>query len=167
MLGSSPDSAELAGMAGLPYCIADFIAGEVPELADRYRQAFRPSPRAAKPEVMVACWTVAVESAEKAAWLSGPSRMMLAHLMRGQLIAVPSPERAAAWLAENPVPTPANRRPVIGTPAQCREQLVEKARIYGAHELMLVNILHDHRDRMESYRLLAEAMIRSDASITA
>ncbi len=159
MLGSSADSAELAGMAGLPYCIADFIAGEVPDLAERYRRAFRPSARAAEPVVVVACWTVAAESAEEAAWLSGPSRMLLAHLLRGELIAVPKPDRAAAWLKANPVPMPANRRPVTGSATQCRDQLLEKARLYGADELMLVNILHDHRDRMESYRLIAQAMI--------
>ncbi len=167
VLGSSTDSAELAGMAGLPYCIADFIAGEVPELAARYRQAFRPSARAQQPFVMVACWTVAASDADEAAWLTGPSRMMLAHLMRGQLIAVPSPETADAWLKANPVPMPANRRPVTGSAADCRDQLLEKARLYGADELMLVNILHDHRDRIESYRLIADAMIARDAAVAA
>jgi luciferase family oxidoreductase group 1 len=159
VLGSSADSADLAGMAGLPYCIADFIAGEVPELAEQYRRAFRPSARASEPSVMVACWTVAAENADAADWLSGPSRMMLAHLMQGQLIAVPHPDRAAAWLKANPALMPANRRPVTGSAPQCRDQLLDKARLYGADELMLVNILHDHHDRMESYRLMAEAMI--------
>lgn len=163
VLGSSEDSAELAGAAGLPYCIADFIAGEVPSLAARYRQAFRPSARAAAPVVMVACWTVAAADAERAAWLSGPSRMMLAHLLQGQLIAVPSPERAAAWLAANPAPMPPNRRPVTGNAVECRAQLLAKAQLYGADELMLVNILHDHQDRLESYRLIAEAMIGREA----
>jgi luciferase family oxidoreductase group 1 len=159
VLGSSADSAELAGTAGLPYCIADFIAGETPSLADRYRQAFRPSSRAAAPMVMVACWTVAAEDAERAAWLSGPSRMILAHLMQGKLIAVPSPKRAAHWLKANPVPMPATRKPVTGSAAECRDQLLAKARLYGADELMLVNILHDHQDRLDSYRLIADAMI--------
>ena len=159
VLGSSADSALLAGAAGLPYCIADFIAGEVPALAEQYRRAFRPSSRAAEPVVMAACWTVAAADAEEAAWLAGPSRMMLAHLRHGKLIAVPSPERAATWLQDNPVPMPPNRRPVTGSAAECREQLLEKARLYGADELMLVNILHGHQDRLESYRLIAGAMI--------
>jgi luciferase family oxidoreductase group 1 len=167
VLGSSADSADLAGMAGLPYCIADFIAGEVPELAERYRRTFRPSDRASESSVMVACWTVAAESADAADWLSGPSRMMLAHLMRGELIAVPNPDRAAAWLKANPIPMPANRRPVTGSATQCRDQLLDKARLYGADELMLVNILHDHQDRMESYRLMAEAMIGHAPAATA
>jgi luciferase family oxidoreductase group 1 len=167
ILGSSSDSAELAGVLGLPYCIADFIAGEVPELAQRYRATFRRSARADAPQLMVACWTVAAETAEAAAWLAGPSRMMFAHLMRGELIAVPSPERAAHWLTDNPVPSPSNRRPVTGSAADCRTRLLEKARIYGADELMLVNILHDHQDRMQSYRLIAEAMIDTKLAVPA
>jgi luciferase family oxidoreductase group 1 len=156
VLGSSADSAQLAGAMGLPYCIADFIAGEVPELAHIYRNAFRPSARAAAPKVMVACWLVAADTTEQAAWLAGPSRMMFAHLTQGQLIAVPSPEKAAGWLAANPTPTPGARRPIIGTPDFCRAALERKAQIYGAEELMLVNILHSHADRMQSYRLMAE-----------
>lgn len=163
ILGSSADSADLAGAAGLPYCIADFIAGEMPTLAERYREMFRPSTRLAAPTVMVACWTVAAEDAERAAWLSGPSRMMLAHLMQGKLIPVPSPERAAHWLRDNPVPMPPTRKPVTGNAAECRDQLQAKARLYGADELMLVNILHDHQDRLESYRLIADAMIGKEA----
>lgn len=157
VLGSSPDSAQLAGVMGLPYCIADFIAGEVPALAEQYRAAFRPSARAAEPRVMVACWLVAAETTERAEWLAGPSRMMFAHLTQGQLIAVPDPDRAAAWLAANPTPAPGARRPIIGTPDACHAALERKAALYGAEELMLVNILHNHDDRMQSYRLMAGA----------
>jgi luciferase family oxidoreductase group 1 len=157
VLGSSGDSAELAGAMGLPYCIADFIAGEVPELAHRYRDAFRPSPRAAEPSVMVACWVVAADTSERAEWLAGPSRMMFAHLNQGQLISVPHPDKAADWLSANPAPVANGRRPIIGTAQNCLAALRRKAQIYGADEVMLVNILHDHADRMESYRLMAQA----------
>jgi luciferase family oxidoreductase group 1 len=159
MLGSSPDSAELAGALGLPYCIADFIAGEVPQLAERYRRAFRPSRRAEAPCVMVACWLVAAEDEEQARWLAGPARMMLQKLMQGELIAVPSPADAARWLAGNPAPAMAGRTPITGSPADCGHAIRAKAALYGAEEVMLVNILHDHRDRLESYRLVAQEML--------
>jgi len=165
ILGSSEDSAALAGALGLPYCIADFIAGEAPHLADRYRQTFRPSTRASVPEVMVACWAVASKDAEKALWLSGPSRMMLAHLLRGSLIPVPDPASAAAWLSENPGPQQPGRVPITGTAADCRAAIRSKATLYGAAEVMLVNILHGHDDRMESYRLIADEMISETGSV--
>lgn len=158
ILGSSADSALLAGALGLPYCIADFIAGEVPELAESYRTAFRPSARASAPEVMLACWTVAADSDEQAARIAAPSRMMFAKMMAGELIAVPHPDKALEWLAENPAPTPGHRRPIIGTAAHCCAAIREKARAYGASEVMLVNILHDHADRLHSYRLIAAEM---------
>lgn len=159
ILGSSPDSARLAGMMGLPYCIADFIAGEVPQLAEEYRRHFQPSTRASEPQLMVCCWLVAADTQEKAERLAAPSRMMFAHLSRGRLIAVPSPDVALDWLADNPVRMPAARRPIVGTAKTCRDVLRRKAEIYGTNEMMLVNILHDHRDRMESYRLIAKAAI--------
>ncbi|PZU48546.1 MAG: LLM class flavin-dependent oxidoreductase [Sphingomonas sp.] len=155
ILGSSPDSADLAGALGLPYCIADFIAGEVPHLADRYRAAFRPSPRAPAPQLIVTCWVVAADSSADAQWLAGPSRMMFAHLNQGQLIAVPSPDKAADWLAHNPSPMPSNRRPIIGSAAECRSALEARAALYGADEMMMVNILHGHADRVHSYELMA------------
>lgn len=159
ILGSSPDSARLAGALGLPYCVADFIAGEVPQLAEEYRRQFRPSARCQTPRVMVCCWLVAADSQEKAERLAAPSRMMFAQLSRGHLIAVPDVETATDWLAQNPVRMPSARRPIVGTPKFCREALKRKIDIYGAEEMMLVNILHDHRDRLESYRLIAKAVL--------
>jgi luciferase family oxidoreductase group 1 len=159
ILGSSADSAKLAGLLGLPYCIADFIAGEVPELAHIYRDSFQSSARAAEPELMVACWAVAAETSHAADRLAAPARMMFAHMMRGELIAVPDPDTALRWLSQNSVPMPANRRPVAGSAADCKLALHRKAELYGADELMLVNILHGHLDRLQSYRLIADAMI--------
>ncbi len=165
ILGSSDDSAVLAGALGLPYCIADFIAGEARHLADRYRAAFRPSARLSAPQVMVACWALAAADTETARWLAGPSRMMLAHLLRGALVAVPDSARAAIWLRDNPVPNQPGRVPIIGTAVECRIAIEAKAALYGADEIMLVNILHSHADRMESYRLIAgEMMHRAEAA---
>jgi luciferase family oxidoreductase group 1 len=162
VLGSSPDSAELAGALGLNYCIADFIAGEVPALAERYRAAFRASSRAAEPTVMVACWAVAARDEEEAQWLAGPARMMLAQMMQGRLIAVPHPEKAARWLAANPVP-PSGRTAITGDAAQCAAGIERKAAVYGADEVMLVSILHDIQDRFRSYELIAQAMFAAAA----
>lgn len=157
VLGSSADSAELAGALGLPYCIAAFIAGDVPELADRYREAFRPSARASAPEVMVAAWVVAAETTEVAHYHAASSRMMFAKMMQGELVPVPHPETALAWLQANPQPDRPGRNPIVGTAEQCRDALLRLAERYGAGEVMLVNILHSHAARMQSYALMADA----------
>ena len=158
MLGSSADSARLAAVMGLPYCIADFIAGEDPGLSELYRHAFQPSARTPEPQVMVACWAIAAGSAEEAARLAAPSRMLMALLRQGRMQPVPSPEDALVWLADNPSPYPPGRMPILGDPAQCRAAIERKADLYQAGEVMLVNILHGHADRLQSYRLIAREM---------
>lgn len=156
MLGSSPDSAMWAAEAGLPYCIADFINSDALPLAELYRSRFRPSPRLEAPRLMVASWTIAAGDREEAERLAAPARMMFAHLVRGSLIPVPSVEDALDWLRENPQPD-GRRRTLLGSPSEVRAQLDEVAALYGADEMMLVNILPDHAARRRSYELVAEA----------
>lgn len=154
LLGSSPDSARWAGELGLPYCIADFINASAAPLADIYRRSFRPSRWADTPQLIVASWAIAADDRETADRLAAPSRMMMAHLLAGQLIAVPSVETAIAWLADHRAPE-RGRRMVLGNPAEVHAQLDEVAALYGADELMLVNILPDHAPRVRSYALIA------------
>ncbi|MGL4541569.1 MAG: LLM class flavin-dependent oxidoreductase [Polymorphobacter sp.] len=159
MLGSSPDSAGWAAEFGLPYCFADFIAGHGAVNTRNYRAGFRPSAALAAPDTMVALWTVCAETDAEAERLSLSSRMMLAHLLMGRSIAVPSPERAAAWLADHPelAQARAGRRVIAGSPATVRAGIEAAAAEYGADEVMLVNILHDHQARRRSYALVAQA----------
>ncbi|MBS0504959.1 MAG: LLM class flavin-dependent oxidoreductase [Proteobacteria bacterium] len=156
MLGSSPDSAVWAGQMGLPYCIADFINSDAMPLADLYRQHFTPSSRCPEPYLMVAVWAIAASDRAEAEWLAGPARMMFAHLVRGSLIPVPGFAEAEAWIADNPQP-PARRRTLLGTGAEVAEEIKAVADLYGAQEMMLVNILPEHAPRARSYALVAAA----------
>ena len=156
LLGSSPDSAAWAGETGLPYCIADFINSDGVPLADLYRRAFKPSRWLEKPHLMVATWVIAADSAEQARQFALPAQMMFAHLIRGELIAVPSVEKAIAWAAGQSLPE-RKRRVTLGTGAEVCVALDEVAALYGADELMLVNIMPDHEARCRSYQLVAKA----------
>jgi len=158
LLGSSEDSAILAGELGLPWCFAEFIAGHRPDLARLYRHHFRGSPRASPPQIAVAAWCVAAASREEAHFLAGPARLMFARLREGELIPVPTPEEAARLLATRDLPERPGFEPVIGDPADMAERLPALAHAYGADELFLVNILHAAAPRLESYRLVARAL---------
>lgn len=125
-------------------------------LADVYRSAFRPSRWLEKPQVMVATWVIAADSHLEAQRLALPARMMFAHLVRGELIAVPSIETAVEWAARYGT-SGRRRRTTVGTAAEVRQGLDEVARLYAAEELMLVNIMSDHAARCHSYQLVAEA----------
>ncbi len=155
LLGSSIDSAAWAAETGLPYCIADFINSEGLPQAEMYRRHFRRSRWLEKPYLMVATWAIAAPTRAEAARLALPSRMMFHHLIRGELIAVPSVEKAEAWAASNPDSPSRNRRATMGSPSEVRAELDQVAAHYGADEMMLVNILPDHAARVRSYELVA------------
>lgn len=159
LLGSSPQSAIWAAELGLPYCFADFINPEGAELARHYAQAFTPSPSGFKARVGVAAWVICAPTDEEAVELSLSARMMMTLLVRGKLIPVPTIERARQFLEEERVPLEmlsAGRRFIAGSPRKVRAALEALARDYGAAEIFLVNILHDHAARRRSYELVAE-----------
>jgi alkanesulfonate monooxygenase SsuD/methylene tetrahydromethanopterin reductase-like flavin-dependent oxidoreductase (luciferase family) len=117
-----------------------------------------------EPRAAVAVWAICAETASEALCLSASSRMMMLHLYRGKLIPVPSVERALRYLEEEGVPMetlPPNRRLITGDPAKVRITIESVAAAYGAEEVFVVNIMHDHAARRRSYQLIAEAFALS------
>ena len=162
LLGSSPQSALWAGERGLPYCFADFINHGGADAAELYRSRFEPSRWGRQANVAVAVWAVAAETDQDAEDLAASSRMMLDLLHRGRLIAVPDVATAKAFLAEQPrgpFAMAQSRRIIAGNPETVKAGLDAVAAEYGADEVLVVNILHDHDARMRSYELLANAFV--------
>jgi len=160
LLGSSPQSAVWAAEFGLPYAFADFINPAGESYAAYYREHFQPSERLAEPRVAVAVWAVCAETGDEALRLSASSRMMMLHLYRGKLIAVPPMERALRFLEEEGVPMqmlPPNRRMITGDPDEVRRAIERVAADYRAEEALVVNILYEHAARRRSYELIARA----------
>ena len=164
LLGSSAQSAIWAAELGLPYAFADFINAQGAEIARSYRDRFRASDtRETAPRVAVAAWTICADTDAEARRLASSSRMSFKLLRRGELIAVPSPERALRFLAseeerhEPEARSGVARRAVLGAPSAVREELERLAEEYGAEEVIAVTITFDHQARRRSYELLAEA----------
>ncbi len=155
LLGSSIDSAAWAAEVGLPYCIADFINSDGLPQAELYHRNFRPSRWLSEPYLMMATWTIAAPTRAEAERHALPAQMMFAHLIKGELIPVPSVEKAERW-AETQAPPSRNRRTVLGTPSDVRAELDQVAATFGAREMMLVNIMPDHAARRRSYELIAQ-----------
>jgi alkanesulfonate monooxygenase SsuD/methylene tetrahydromethanopterin reductase-like flavin-dependent oxidoreductase (luciferase family) len=81
-------------------------------------------------------------------------------LRQGKLIPVPPVEKAVRFLEQQATSseTPGHdRRGIIGDPDKVREGIAAVARDYGAEEVMVVTITHDHAARRRSYELIAEA----------
>ena len=165
LLGSSPQSAIWAGELGLPYAFADFINREGAEIAQLYRERFKPARKRKAPFTAVAAWVLCADTDEEAQRLAASSRMTLTLLRRGQLIPVPSPETALEFLKREGKlrdgqdgDRGSGRRGVIGSPETVSAGIEELAQQYGADEVIVVTITHDHGARRRSYELLAEAM---------
>jgi luciferase family oxidoreductase group 1 len=155
LLGSSPQSAIWAAELGLPYSFADFINPNGASIAADYRARFVDSERLASPRVSVGVIAVCAQSDDEAQELASSSRMMLSLLKQGRLIPVPPVDRALRYL-ETRERSPGGRRAVIGSPRTVRADLEEVAAEYGAEELLLLTITHDHAARRRSYELVAE-----------
>jgi luciferase family oxidoreductase group 1 len=159
LLGSSAQSGIWAAELGLPYVFADFINPNGEAIAEYYREHFQPSARLLAPRTGVAVWTICAETDEEAQRLASSMRMLMLMLYRGQLIPVPSVEKAQAFLAREGVAAetlPVGRRIVVGTPEKVRPMLEQVVADYGADELFIINIVHEHEKRKRSYELIAK-----------
>jgi luciferase family oxidoreductase group 1 len=160
LLGSSAQSGIWAAELGLPYVFADFINPNGEAIAEYYREHFEPSARLKQPRVAVATWAICADSDEEAQRLASSMRMLMIMLYRGQLIPVPSPEKALAFLASEGVAAetlPVGRRIIVGTQEKVRSMIEEVADDYKAEEVFVVNIMHSHAARKRSYELIARA----------
>ena len=161
LLGSSPQSAIWAAQLGLPYAFADFINPGGAAIARSYQEQFADGVRAPRPHTLVAAWAICAETDEEAQHLAASSRMTLRMLRRGQLIPVPPPEKALRYLESEGVDTTGplpGRRGIIGSPETVRAGLEQLVEDYGADEMMVVTITHDHAARRRSYELIAKTI---------
>lgn len=158
LLGSSLQSAIWAAQLGLPYAFGDFINPAGAEIAHLYRASFVSSRRLGAPQVAVCLAALCAETDGEAEDLAASSRMSAAVARHGESIAVPSVEKALAYLAaEDPSAALSGRRAVVGSPATVRSGIEALAHEYGAAEAMVVTITHSHEARRRSYELLAQA----------
>jgi luciferase family oxidoreductase group 1 len=156
LLGSSPQSALWAAELGLPYSFADFINPEGAAIAADYRGRFVDSERLGAPLVSVGVIAICADTDEDAERLASSSRMMLSLLRQGRLIEIPPVEKALRYL-ETRERSAGGRRAVIGAPETVRAGLEQVAAEYGAEEVLVLTITHDHDARRRSYELIAEA----------
>jgi luciferase family oxidoreductase group 1 len=162
MLGSSMWSASAAAQLGLPYAFAHFINQHPTRMAlEYYREHFKSSDDLARPRAIVALGAICAESEEEALRLLSSARLFRNRIRRGEVGPIPTVEEALAELG----PTPEHPRSddaewpryIAGDPEQVRTQLVDMASMLQVEELMIVTIVHDHRARLRSYELLAQA----------
>jgi luciferase family oxidoreductase group 1 len=160
VLGSSNYGAQVAAYFGLPYCFAYFFndGQGAQEALDIYRASYRPSALNPKPHSAITVWAFAAET-QKEADYHYQSRA-IARLMRdrGQFIALPSPEDAAAFPvsdAERARMTRIQQLALSGAAPDVASRLRALAAETGVDEIAITTTAYDTAARKNSYTLLA------------
>lgn len=169
VLGSSPNSAAIAGRLGLPYCFAGFIRPDVaPQAFEAYRENFEPAPFDAspdEPEGMLGVNVSCAETDQEAARLRASVEAYYQRLNRGDIGGPPpSVDVALDELGGVPDPTPDSLQPgkwprqISGSPSTARDLLEQMTDQVGVDKVVVQNLIEDHEDRLRSYELLAEGV---------
>lgn len=160
ILGSSGDSAEMAGRLGTGYAFAAHFSPTPAGPAIRaYRESFVPSADFPEPRVILALSVICAGTAEEARELSSSIEVHFQRIRSGMRGPVPSPAEAreSGWSADAPTGPMAGLL-IAGTPESVRAEMEARAAEAGADEVMVTTIVHDHEARLRSYELLGSAI---------
>jgi luciferase family oxidoreductase group 1 len=160
--GSNASSGNLAAEKGMGLAVALFINPDASADAVRqYKQNFRPSKEFPSPRVMIAVNAVVAATSERLQDQKKISDFL--RLMRDSgryPSSVPTPESMKSvhfGANEEAYLRRIGNREVVGLPSEAKKQILERAKNYDADEVLLTMITHKLSDKIESYRLLAEA----------
>jgi len=161
LLGSSDYSGLLAAQLGVRFSFAHFInpqGGDV--VMHAYRERYQSSGREPEPHTAVCCFVICAATDDEAERLARVVDLRRLHMALNQDLPVPTlaeAEKRAFSKEELQYIRSQRPRAVLGSPATCKERLLQLAATYGADELMVLTITGDYATRLESYERLAEA----------
>jgi luciferase family oxidoreductase group 1 len=155
ILGSSLFGAQLAAMLGLPYAFAShFAPAAMMEAIRVYRERFQPS-------AQLGFNAFAADVAEEAELLATSVQQAFVNLRTGNPGKLPPPVPGYA----ETLPPPARALldqvltcSAIGDAATVKAAIEAFVARTGADELMITSQIFDHRARLRSYEIVAEAM---------
>lgn len=162
ILGSSLYGAQLAAMLGLPYAFASHFAPQaLMQALTIYRERFKPSAQLSEPYVIVGCNVIVADTDESAKRLFTTPQQQFTRMVRGTRGQLPPPiddienfwspmekEQASSMLSCS----------FYGARATIKAKIAPLIKATGADELMVAAAIWDHRARVRSFELLAEAM---------
>lgn len=161
ILGSSEFGAMLAAELGLPYAFASHFAPDLllPAL-DIYRSRFKPSAQLDRPYAMVGVNVIAAETDAEARRLATTQQMSFANIFRGArgLSQPPIDDIETYWSpVERAQAIRMLARSIVGSRETVRAGIAALTAETGADELIVVSDVYDHRQRLRSFELIAEA----------
>jgi len=162
LLGSTGNSAVKAGELGIGYAFAQFFNGEASkEIFDAYRYQFIPTVYMEKPLISISYAATVAETEDEAEYRARPIDLFRLGLMTGRLVPIISAEKAkdVKLTEKEKMFIQENRRiHLVGTPEQVASKIEKEKEAFGFDELM-INANHaEMTSRMDTYRLLANAL---------
>jgi luciferase family oxidoreductase group 1 len=162
MLGSSPDSAQLAARLGLPYNLAAFINPQAHEnFMNFYRENFKPSAMWKQPYsiLTISVFCADTEAQAKALqltfdinfyrFITGRTQGSFLTPQEAQLYPV-TPELADFMKSRSALRA-------VGTAEQVKTKITAIAQQFGADEIMMVSNMYYLEDRKRSFELVKQA----------
>ncbi len=161
VLGAGGSTAPLPGTLGAGYVHGHFLRPTGGEAAtSAYREAALSSGHT--PHTVLAVRFVTAETDEQAHALAEALLLWRVRKDFGHDGPIPSTASAARYQWSTQERARAAERSqalIVGTPAKVRAELLALAHSHQADELMLNTLVNDPEDRLNAYRLLAEALI--------
>jgi luciferase family oxidoreductase group 1 len=162
VLGSSPDSARLAGELGLPYAFASHFAPTyLFHALDLYKKTFRPSAVLKHPYVMAAANVIVGDTDEHANFLFTSVLQMFMGVITGKRQPLPPPVHDMDSVWDN-----MTKEAVLGMLACSFAGSQERVKAHidsfirqtGINELMITTNVYEQEERLRSLKLFAESM---------
>ena len=162
ILGSSLYGAQLGALLGLPYAFASHFAPQaLMQAVEIYRERFEPSEQLAEPYVMVGCNVIVAETEEEAKRLFTSPQQNSTRMVRGTRGKLPKPidDIDDFWSpAEKAQASSMLACSYYGSPDTIGDKVGSLVEATGADELMVAAAIWDHKARVKSFELLADAM---------
>jgi len=162
ILGSSTDSAHLAAQLGLPYAFAShFAPAQLQAAIAIYKREFRPSEQLKEPYVIAGVNVIAGQTDAEAEILSTSLYRMFIGILtdKRQPLQPPVASLDAYWNPE--IQYAVDRMTActfVGNKETIRQKLTAFIDEVGIDELIVASYIYDQQKKLESFRLLSEAL---------
>ena len=160
LLGTTPDSAEMAAELGMPYVFALFLNSDesvMYQAVGAYQRAFDAG-KGRQPETMLALPIIVADTDDEAAQLAAEIKVVRIRLESGRTFSVTSVEAAEEFgrQAQEPLTYEVLEANVVNGSLETVTQRIHKIqRRCGVAEIIAVTYIQDFEKRLHSYEMLS------------
>ncbi|MEO8720891.1 MAG: LLM class flavin-dependent oxidoreductase [Ginsengibacter sp.] len=162
ILGSSTDSAQLAGLLGLPYAFAShFAPAQFLAAIDLYRKTFRPSAKLDKPYVLACVNVIMADTDARANKLATSLFQMFLGIVTGirKGLQPPVDSMERIWTeAQKEALDQMLSLSFIGSPKKIKKELEGFYDQTKIDEIMIISNIYEQKEKLYSYQLFSEIM---------